>query len=129
MRKTIAAILAAIALSLSVAACASDADVASQNLSKAADNFQIYRQTVFYNGVTGDYIAEIDGFCSIGNHDDAGKVSITCKLQDGKFIKDYLGLSDNVTFFTLQSTGADVSTQHYKVVFKPSTVIPDIDVR
>lgn len=106
-----------------------DADVASKNLSTAADNFEIYRQVVFYNGITGDYIAEVDGFCSIGNNDSPGKVSITCKLANGKFIKNYLGLSDNVTWFALQANGAEVSTQHYRVVFKPSTIVPDFDFR
>lgn len=111
------------------AACSTDADVASKNLSKDADNFKIYRQVVFYNGVTGEYIAEVSGFCSIGNNDTGRKVSITCKMEDGKYIKNYLGLSDNVTYFALQTNTAEVSDQQYKVVFKPSTVIPDIDVR
>jgi hypothetical protein len=34
-----------------LAAC-SDADVASSNISKAADNFEINRRVVFYNGIT-----------------------------------------------------------------------------
>jgi len=34
----------------------SDADIASKNLSKAADNFEISRRIVFYNGITGEYM-------------------------------------------------------------------------
>ena len=45
MKKTLAAILAA----LMVAGC-SNADLASSNLSKAADNFEVARRIVFYNG-------------------------------------------------------------------------------
>ena len=33
--------------------CSDDAQVASHNLSKAADNFEIDRRIVFYNGITG----------------------------------------------------------------------------
>src|SRR4051812_48606061 len=128
MRKILSIIAGLVALVV-LSACSSDADVASHNLSKDADNFKIFRQVVFYNGITGEYVAEVDGFCSIGNDDDAGKVSITCKMDDGKYVKNYLGLSDNVTWFALQTVTADVSTQHYKIVFKPSTVIPDVDVR
>jgi hypothetical protein len=130
MRKIIFAIIGVLLATLTLTGCGqNDADVASHNLSTAADNFEIYRQVVFYNGITGAYIAEVDGYCSIGNNDSPGKVSITCKLKNGKFVKNYLGLSDNVTWFALQSDGADVSTSHYRVVFKPSTVVPNVDFR
>ena len=36
-------------------ACSSDADVASENLSKAADNFEVQRRIVFFNGITDEY--------------------------------------------------------------------------
>ena len=128
LRKTLAAVTAGAFLVSGAAACSSDADVASRNLSKDADNFKIFRKVVFYNGITGEVVAEVDGFCSIGNNDSAGKLSITCK-QDGKYIKNYLGLSDNVTWFALQTKAADVSTQRYKVILKPSTIVPDFEVR
>lgn len=38
---------------------ATDAQVASKNLSQAADRFQIVRRVVFYNGITGDYMLSI----------------------------------------------------------------------
>lgn len=112
-----------------VTACSSDADVASKNLSKAADNFEVQRRIVFYNGITGGYILEVDGLCSIGNHDSERNVSITCKVGPHKFIKHFLGKSDNVTWFAEQLRTTDVSTSRYRVVFKPSTVVPDIDAR
>lgn len=109
-------------------ACSSDADVASENLSKAADNFEVLRRVVFYNGITGEYILVVEGYCSIGNNDSADKLSITCKV-DGAFKKHYLGKSDNVTWFAEQIEGENVSTSHYRVVFKPSTIVPDVDAR
>ena len=39
-------------LGMMLTACASDADVASQNLSQAAEQFEIPRRVVFYNGIT-----------------------------------------------------------------------------
>ena len=109
-----------------LAACSNDADVASQNLSTAADNFQIVRRIVFYNGITGDYILSIEGLCSIGNNDKEREVSITCKTGPNSYKKHFLGLSDNVTYFAEQIDSADVSTYHYVVTFKPSVIIPDI---
>lgn len=112
-----------------ISACASDSDVVSKNISKAADNFEIQRRIVFYNGITGDYILEVDGLCAVGNSDRAGEVSITCKVGPNTYKKHFLGLSDNVTWFAEQLRESDVSKSHYRVVFKPSTMAPDIDVR
>ncbi len=105
-----------------------DADVASHNISKAADNFQITRRIVFYNGITDSYMLTIQGLCSLGNHDDHGELTVTCK-DGSNFKKHFLGLSDNVTYFVEQLDSANVSTQRYKVIFKPSVIIPDIDLR
>lgn len=124
MKKVILAGLVAATL----AACVPDADVASRNLSKAADMFEIDRRIVFYNGITGDYILSVEGRCSLGNSDKAGQLSVTCKIGEGKFKKHFLGLSDNVTYFAEQLETADVSVYHYRVVFKPQSIIPDVDL-
>ena len=105
-----------------------DADVVSQNLSTQADNFQIMRRIVFYNGINGEYILTIEGFCSLGNFDAAGEVTVTCKGETG-YVKHFLGLSDNVTFFSEQLENVDVSEAHYRVIFKPSTILPDLELR
>lgn len=122
-------IVAGLGLVLAAGNCSNDADIASHNLSKAADQFEIMRRVVFYNGITDTYIMSMEGLCSIGNNDDVGKLSITCKTGPNEFKKHYLGLSDNVTFFAEQLEGRDVSTYHYRVIFKPQTIIPDVDFR
>lgn len=114
---------------LSIIAGCTDADVASRNLSKAADMFEVNRRVVFYNGITGDYMLTVEGLCSLGNSDSSGQLSITCKIGPNAFKKHFLGLSDNVTYFVEQLEPNKVSTYHYRVVFKPQTIIPDIDFR
>lgn len=106
--------------------CSSDADVASRNLSQAADNFDIPRRVVFYNGINGEYMLTIEGYCSLGNNDKSDRISVTCKTAPGVYKKHYLGLSDNVTFFVEQIEAKNVSTSFYRVVFKPSVIIPDV---
>lgn len=118
-----------IVMSILIAGCSSDADVASSNISRAADNFEIERRVVFYNGITGDYILSIEGLCSIGNNDDAGEVSITCKTGPGVYKKHFLGLSDNVTYFSEQVESSSVDIYHYRVIFKPASIIPDIEIK
>lgn len=123
-------IIAIAAVSLAVlAGCGRDADIASRNLSRAADMFEIDRRVVFYNGITGDYILSVEGRCSLGNHDSDGQLSVTCKTGPNAFKKHFLGLSDNVTYFAEQLTTADVSVYHYRVIFKPQSILPDIDAR
>jgi hypothetical protein len=113
----------------SICGCMSDADIASQNLSKAADQFEVERRIVFYNGVTGEYILTVEGLCSIGNHDAPGELTVTCKTGPNTYKKHFLGLSDNVTFFAEQIEPSSVSQYHYRVIFKPAAIIPDIDLR
>ncbi len=59
-----------------ITSCTSDADVASHNLSKAADQFEISRRVVFYNGITNEYILVIEGLCSLGNYDASKQVTV-----------------------------------------------------
>jgi len=112
----------------SLASC-SDADVASSNLSRAADQFEINRRIVFYNGITGEYMLTVEGLCSLGNADKAREITVTCKTGPGQYKKHFLGLSDNVTYFAEQIDAANVSAYHYRVIFKPSVIIPDLDIR
>ena len=107
----------------------SDADVASRNISTDADYFKVTRRIVFYNGINGDYILVIEGLCSLGNYDSAGELSVTCKTGDNTYKKHFLGLSDNVTYFAEQIDGSQVDVYHYKVVFKPTAIIPDIEIK
>lgn len=129
MKKTLLAIVTAVALAFTLTACTSDADVASENLSKDADNFKIARRIVFFNGITDTYLMTIEGYCSLGNNDKGGTLTVTCKTGPEEYKKHFLGLSDNVSYFVEQVEGANVSTDFYKVVFKPSTLLPDIEVR
>jgi hypothetical protein len=124
-----ACMLAMVPLMMGNSGCFSDADVASENISRAADQFEIMRRVVFYNGITGEYMLEMQGLCSLGNFDSVGRMSVTCKVGPEAYKKHYLGLSDNVTFFVEQVDGAEVSAYHYRVIFKPQTILPDIDFR
>ena len=105
-----------------------EADVASKNLSKAADQFEVTRRIVFYNGITSEYILTIEGQCSLGNYDEMGELSVTCKVGPNEYKKHYLGLSDNVTYFAEQIEAYPASVYHYRVIFRPSVIIPDIEV-
>ncbi|WP_299231638.1 hypothetical protein [uncultured Halomonas sp.] len=126
MKKT--AIAITLAAATLVAGC-NDADVASRNLSRAADNFEINRRIVFYNGITDRYMLEIQGLCSIGSGSSSKSITVTCKTGEGRFKKHQMGLSDNVTYISEQLESEGVSTVRYRVVFKPEAIVPDVDLR
>jgi hypothetical protein len=126
MKKAIAAALLGVAL-LTGACTKHDSDVVSSNLSTEADQFKVLRRIVFYNGITGEYMLEIQGLCALGNDDPRGELTVICKTGDSEYKKHFLGLSDNVTFFVEQLEGNNVSPDRYKVIFKPSVIVPDFD--
>jgi len=126
MKKILLVVIVLLVLLLS--SCTA-ADIASDNLSRAADSFEVNRRIVFYNGITGDYMLEIDGLCSLGNSDMSGELSVTCKTGAGTYKKHFLGLSDNVTYFVEQIEPVQADPYHYRVIFRPSVILPDIDLQ
>ncbi len=127
MKKKIILLLGTVALSLGLAAC-SEADTVSENLSKSADNFKVQRKVVFFNGITDKYLLTIEGRCAL-NTESSKKLTVTCKVDDDQYKKHYLGLSDNVSYFVEQTDAKYEDKFHYKVVFRPETIVPDIDLQ
>lgn len=123
MKKLLILIIAVV--SLFTLSC-EDSQVASRNISRAAHQFEVYRRVVFYNGITDTYILQIEGYCSVVNEN--GQLSVIVKTEGGEYLKHYLGLSDNVTYFAEQMEPKKVSTQRYRVIFKPSVIVPNIDI-
>lgn len=126
MRKVLALVFGLLML---ISVGCNEADVVSHNLSQEADQFRVMRRIVFYNGITDSYMLTIEGYCSLGNFDSTTELTVTCKtgLND-EYKKHFLGLSDNVTYFVEQIDAANVDPNHYKVIFRPSEIIPDIDI-
>jgi hypothetical protein len=126
-KKLLFAGFTAITLLTTMAAC-SEADTVSENLSKSADNFQVQRRVVFFNGITDKYLLTVEGLCSL-NTDSAKKITVTCKVGEGQYKKHYLGLSDNVSYFVEQTDAKYEDAYHYKVIFRPETIVPDVDIQ
>lgn len=130
-QKKIALALIGIASAVTLSACGSDADVAAHNLSVAAEQFEVNRRIVFFNGITDKYLLEITGLCSVQTTDSAlgGSLEVTCKTGPGQFKKHFLGLSDNVSYLVEQIEGVSVNTYNYRVVFKPDVIIPALELK
>lgn len=123
MKITAAALVGAAALTLT--ACSTDNDVVSENISKAADQFEIPRRIVFVNGITDKYILEINGMCSIS--DDTNQLEVVCKTGPDQYVKHFLGKSNNLTYFAEQTSGTAVDATQYRVIFRPEALVPNVD--
>ena len=120
-------ILLVVVISIVITGCA-EANVASQNLSKSADQFEITRRIVFYNGITDTYMLTVEGRCSINVDGIDKQLEVTCKTGTGAYKKHFLGLSDNVSYFAEQIEAAEVSAYQYRVIFKPESIVPNVDL-
>jgi hypothetical protein len=129
-RRIVAATLVAATLGLGATACNDDdADVASHNVSKAADNFEVNRRIVLINTISDKYLLEVVGACSIKVDVEESQLEVICKTSKTSYIKDFFGLSRNVTYTVEQGAPVKASAYHYRKTFKPQSILPDIDFR
>lgn len=112
-----------------MAACeSSEADTVNHNLSKSGDAFDVQRRIVFFNGITDKYLLTVEGACSLDLTSDRA-MKVTCKVGSDEYKRHYLGLSDNVSYFVEQTEAKKEDPFHYKVIFRPETIIPDINIQ
>lgn len=128
--KRLAIIAMALGLAFTGAGCfQSNADKASDNLSKEAEKFNVQRKIVGINGITDKVLFEAEGRCSLENGDSMrGFVDVICKHGPDDYRKHYVALSDNVTVISTQLDGIDVSEYRTKFIFRPESIIPDVDL-
>ena len=128
MKKLILTGLLAIVAITGLAGCTTEADTVSENLSKSADSFKVQRRVVFFNGITDKYLLTVEGRCAL-NTESSKKITVTCKIGEDTYKKHYLGLSDNVSYFVEQTDAKYEDAYHYKVLFRPEEIIPDIELQ
>lgn len=94
-----------------------EADVASYNISKEADNFNIYRRVVVINNQSDETMLEFEGWCSIESNMDKSRLEITYRVGEGQYYKDFVGLNDRTTYVITQIDGANVDKYHYEWLY------------
>jgi hypothetical protein len=103
-----------------------EADRASYNLSKEADNFNIVRQLTVMNCIQGDVLFQMTGCMSIYVDSTDNQLEVTVKNENGTYAKHFVGLSDNVTYVVedLDLGSNDVSTYRYTLKYNPKMWLP-----
>lgn len=126
LKKGIAAAALAVLTIGTLASCSSDAKTASENLSKAADQFEVQRKIIGVNTRTDKYLFYVEGRCSIER---SGDLIVTCKQGPNEYRKHYIGQATDVAWVSTQMESVDVSVYHTRVVIKPEGIIPEIDLQ
>lgn len=119
-----------IGIALSCATCillsgCSEAERVSYNLSQEADNFNVVRQLTVINCLQGDVLFQMTGKLSITADTEDNQLEIIVE-DDGKYVKHFIGLSDNVTYVVedLNLDENDVSKYSYTLNFNPNMWLP-----
>lgn len=126
--RLIAVVAGALALIGILTACTKEAEDVNKNLSTDADNFKVARTVTFVNGITDKVILQIEGFCSV-DPGDGNRMTVTCKDDQGRYVRHALGKADNVFWFYEQIQAQDVSKSHYRFVIRPAALVPEVTVR
>lgn len=129
-KKILALTLAAVA-TFGLAGCGSQADTVNDNLSKDAESFRLTRHITAINAITDSVLLDVEGRCSLETSNSflAGAVEITCKIGDDEYLKNFVYLSDNVTFTVEQTEPIASDPFHYRWVIRPEILIPEIDLQ
>ena len=124
MKKLLSLVLCLSMLGVCLTSC-SEADRASYNLSKQADNFNIVRQLTVINCIEGDVLFQMTGKLSIYADRTDNQLEITVE-DGGTYVKHFVGLSENVTYVVEDLNLGDnaVSKYHYTLNFNPNMWIP-----
>lgn len=122
------AIVAVAVTALALTGCTREADDVNDNLATDADNFKVARKITFLNGITDKTMLEIQGLCSVDLSNSA-RYSVTCKNNNGTYLRHFLGKSDNVTVVVEQLEATNTSTSRYRFVLRPEALIPEVQVR
>lgn len=113
-------------LAASLAACSTQAERVSYNLSQEADNFNDIRQITVINCLQGDVLFQMTGKMSITADTADNQLEIVVEDEQGEYKKHFIGLSDNVTYVVEDITSGDVNQYKYTLNFNPKMWLPEI---
>lgn len=125
LKKAIPLTVLVIMMCVTLMACQTEADKVNYNLTLEADNFNVVRQITVINCIEGDVIFQMSGKMSINADVADNQLEVTVE-DNGKYVKHFIGLSDNVTYVVedLNLGANDVAKYRYTLNFNPDMWIP-----
>lgn len=120
MKKIIVLLIMVMAL----CGCSTDAETATYNIKQDAEQFKVIRRVIFINNITGEYLFQAEGNCSVETNNEAMRLELTCKTGEDRYKVHYFGLSDNTSYLVEQMEWREVDKYRYKIIFKPKSIVP-----
>lgn len=125
--KKVVAVGSIVAGVLTLSACYSDADTASDNIAKAAEQFEVQRTIVGQSGIDGQVFLFAEGRCSFEHAADR-RVDLTCKYGPNDYRKQTVIIGDQDRVVVAQEEPIDVSVYHTRIILKPQSILPEFDI-
>ena len=126
MRKRIAAILLSGIIAFGLAGCTT-ADTVNHNLSKEANEFNVYRKITVTNARTDTIMLRAEGYTLSNNS--SSELVVTIKTGENSYYKDYIYLNDWTCYVMEQTEPNSTDKYHYELVFYPERLIPDVQIK
>ena len=114
-------------LALGLAGCR-DAEMASYNLSKEADQFKVVRKITLINTITDEVLYTVEGNMSVYADSQDNQLEITAKVGEDKYEKHFLGLSPTTVYIIEQLEPRETDVYRFQIIVKPSALIPDLEL-
>ena len=127
MRKRIAAILLSGIIAFGLAGCTT-ADTVNHNLSKEANEFNVYRKITVTNARTDTIMLRAEGYMSLSNNS-SSELVVTIKTGENSYYKDYIYLNDWTCYVMEQTEPNSADKYHYELVFYTERLIPDVQIK
>ena len=127
MKKKILAFGVALSVMLGMAGC-STAHTVNHNLSKDANEFNIYRRITVTNARTDTVMLQAEGYMALGNNS-SNELVVTIKTGDDQYYKDYIYLNDWTCYVMEQVEPKSTDKYHYELVFYPQRLVPEIEIK
>jgi ABC-type uncharacterized transport system auxiliary subunit len=128
MKAKLLVIFTAIALTLTGCFAFSTADTVNYNLSKDANEFNVYRRLTVTNARTDTIMLQCEGLMSLDNNS-SDELVVTIKTGEDKYYKNYVYLNDWTCYVMEQTEPKTADKYHYELIFYPSKIIPEVEVK
>ena len=129
MKKIIAVLSLSVMLVIGLCSCSifDEADVASTNVSKEADNFKAYRKVTIINNMTDTTLLEFKGWASIRVDEEENQLEIIYRVGKDKYKKDFVGLNNMTTYVVTQTDAIGVNPYQYEWTYHSEGNLIPID--
>lgn len=127
MWKKLLTILAVLSMALGITAC-STAHTVNYNLSKEANEFNVYRRVTVTNARTDTIMLQAEGYMSLSNND-VNELVVTIKTGENQYYKDYIYLNDWTCYVMEQTEPKGTDKYHYELMFYPERLIPSVEIK